>query len=89
MSKKLKQSRFPCFAGAKIVFRVLSQKSHQRLTLSRTMNEHFVFYPFLCTTKFDIGTNAHIVFDAALAEIYLAFDAALEEIGVLHIFGLG
>ena len=89
MSKKLKQSRFQCFAGEKITFRVLSQKSHQRLTLSRTMDEHFVFYPFFCTTKFDIGTSAHIVFDAALAEVYLAFDAALEEIGVLHIFGLG
>ena len=42
------------------------------------MNEHFVFYPFFCTIKFDMGTNAHI-----------AFDVALEEIGVLHIFSFG
>ena len=68
---------------------MVSQKSHQKLALRGTIDEHFVFYPFFCTTKFDIGTNAHIVFDAALAEIYLAFDAALEEVGVLHIFGLG
>ena len=50
------------FCRAKIIFRVLSQKSHQRLTLSRTMNEHFVFYPFFCMTNLAFSKIPHLAF---------------------------
>ena len=60
MSKKLKKIRFASFAGGKITFRVVSQKSHQKLALRGTIDEHFVFYPFFCTTNLDFITIPHL-----------------------------
>ena len=60
MSKKLKKIRFASFAGGKITFRVVSQKSHQRLPWRRTIDKHFVFHPFFCTTNLDSRTIPHL-----------------------------
>ena len=57
MSKKLKKIRFASFAGGKITYRVVSQKSHQRLPWRRTIDKHFVFHPFFLYNQPGLHNN--------------------------------
>ena len=66
MSKKSKKIGFASFAGEKITFRVVFQKSHERLPWRRIIDKNFVFHP--CTTNRVFSNSPHLAFVPGLGE---------------------